>query len=216
MFSNYGNLTIQISVDSIDILDDDHAVQKGTARVTVPGRLPMDSKYTAYYIRENGRWLIQNVVEHEIHSNESANEKLNELAWIIGKWSDENPTIQVINEAKWDYNNHFIKNTFSLEYKGERELFGEQIIGWDSYKKQIRSWIFDSEGGIGEGVWSIEGNKWIVHITSILPGGEKASSIHIYTLLDIDTYKFQVTGREINGRILPHVEEVSIIRKKSS
>ena len=35
------------------------------------------------------------------------------------------------------------------------------MIGYDPVKGRLRSWVFDSEGGFGEGSWRQEGNKWL-------------------------------------------------------
>ena len=39
---------------------------------------------------------------------------------------------------------------------------GMQIIGWDPVAKQIHSWVFDSDGGYGEGTWTHKGRQ-VVH-----------------------------------------------------
>ena len=42
------------------------------------------------------------------------------------------------------------------------DLEGTQVIGWDPAAGTIRSWMFDSDGGFGEGTWSKKDNSWIV------------------------------------------------------
>ena len=44
-------------------------------------------------------------------------------------------------------------------------------IGWDPSTSQIRSWSFEADGGIGEGVWSNQGD-------SPLSGGEYFTRRH--------------------------------------
>ncbi len=40
-----------------------------------------------------------------------------------------------------------------------------EIIGWDSQRRQIRSWIFTSDGQFAEGVWSRQGDRWTVAVS---------------------------------------------------
>ena len=64
------------------------------------------------------------------------------------------------------------------------DLEGTQVIGWDPAAGTIRSWMFDSDGGFGEGTWSKKDNSWIVKFNQVLPDGRKASATNIYTLID--------------------------------
>ena len=48
------------------------------------------------------------------------------------------------------------------------DMAGMQIIGWDPAAKQIRSWVFDSDGAFGEGVWNKQGNRWYIQSTGTL------------------------------------------------
>ena len=49
-----------------------------------------------------------------------------------------------------------------------------QRIGWDPLTKQIKSWVFDSEGGYGDGLWTRKGNQWVIKSTGVLPDGRIA------------------------------------------
>ncbi len=216
MFSEFDGAQLQVTIDSIQIHDDSHALEKGTARVIIPGQLPSDSRFSAQYVKENGTWVMQNVTESDLRpGGMNINDNLLQLEWLIGTWTDQTEDIAIESHFERTLNEHFIKGTFSLDYKGKNELKGEQIIGWNPNKNAITSWIFDSDGGIGEGTWIKEGNKWIVTVRGILPEGQASSSIHHYTLIDDNTYKFGITGREIDGIILPDLEETSVIRKKN-
>ena len=64
------------------------------------------------------------------------------------------------------------------------DLEGTQVIGWDPAAGTIRSWMFDSDGGFGEGIWTKNDNTWIVKFSQVLPDGRKASATNIYTLVD--------------------------------
>ena len=96
------------------------------------------------------------------------------------------------------------------------DLEGTQVIGWDPAAGTIRSWMFDSDGGFGEGAWSKKGNSWVVKFHQVLPDGRKASATNIYTIVDDNTVTWKSVGREVDGQFLPNVDEVTMVRKTAS
>jgi hypothetical protein len=88
-----------------------------------------------------------------------------------------------------------------------------QVIGWDPVKNQIRSWVFDSEGGFGEGTWVRKDNRWVIQSTSTLADGGRATATNIMTQVDNDTFTWQAVNRSVDGELLPNVDEVPIRRK---
>ena len=147
--------------------------------------------------------------------DESHYEYLKDLEWLIGEWIDEDEGSSIKTVCAWTKNRNFITRTFSLSFEGEVVLEGTQVIGWDPERKRIRSWMFDSEGGFGDGLWLRKGNQWIVKSSQVLKGGKRASAINVMTLVDDKTLKWRSIGREIDGELLPNVPEVTIVRKPS-
>jgi len=93
------------------------------------------------------------------------------------------------------------------------DLEGTQVIGWDAAAGTIRSWMFDSDGGFGEGTWSKKGDKWVVKFSQVLPDGRKASATNIYTLAGNDTFTWKSVGRKVGDEFLPNIDEVKMVRK---
>ena len=58
----------------------------------------------------------------------------------------------------WTKDFAFINGTFRVTVGDRVDLEGTQVIGWDPVAKKIRSWIFDTKAGFGEGEWSRAGN----------------------------------------------------------
>ena len=94
-------------------------------------------------------------------------EHLKQLAWLIGEWIDESPESLVTTSYRWDDNHTFMLSDFEVKVAGRPVMSGTQRIGWDPLAKTIRSWVFDSEGGFAEGVYSHAGNRWIVKLTGV-------------------------------------------------
>ena len=55
------------------------------------------------------------------------------------------------------------------------------MIGKDNAKGVIRSWVFQSDGGFGDGVWTREGKKWSIDVHGVRADGSKLSGDdHLY------------------------------------
>jgi hypothetical protein len=113
----------------------------------------------------------------------------------------------------WTKNKTFLNYSFKVSAPGVDDLEGTQVIGWDPAAGTIRSWMFDSDGGFGEGVWTKKDNSWIVKFSQVLPDGRKASATNIYALADGNTFTWRSIGRKVDGEFLPNTEDVKMVRK---
>ena len=146
----------------------------------------------------------------------AASPQLQDLAWLVGDWIDESPEATVEATVTWTKNKTFLSYAFKVSAPGMDDLEGTQVIGWDPAAGTIRSWMFDSDGGFGEGVWSKKGDAWIVKFSQVLPDGRKASATNIYTLVDGNTFTWKSIGRKLDGEFLPNIDEVKMVRKTAS
>ena len=87
-------------------------------------------------------------------------------------------------------------------------------IGWDPVAKRVRSWIFDTTGGFGEGSWTKDGKKWTIKTSSTLQDGKKATATFIFAPVDADTITLQSQDRTMDGEKLPDTKEVKMKRVK--
>ena len=140
---------------------------------------------------------------------------LHDLGWMIGNWIDQGDETTITTECSWSHGGKFLTRSFKIMTSGIVTLEGTQVIGWDPLEGQIRSWTFDSEGGIGSGRWIRDGDRWLVKKSFVLASGERASAINIITYVDQDTLRWQSTNREIAGELQPNVPEVTVVRKKA-
>jgi hypothetical protein len=140
---------------------------------------------------------------------------LHDLEWMVGKWIDQGDETTITTECSWKHAGKFLARSFKITTSGMVTLEGTQVIGWDPIEGQIRSWTFDSEGGIGSGRWIRDGNRWLVKTSFTLASGERASAINIITFVNQDTLQWQSTNREIAGELQPSIPEVTVVRQKS-
>jgi uncharacterized protein (TIGR02246 family) len=195
-------------------LTPDAAVEEGMARVTRPGKPTIDGAYVATHVRENGQWRLDNVRELEQSAPPSRREELRGLEGFIGSWIDRGQDSTIESKFLWTKNYNFIHHTFKITSPDTEDLEGVEIIGWDPNTQEIRSWIFDTDGSFGEGVWHQRGNHWVVKISSTLHDGRKTSATQIYRLADADTITWESLGRQVNGQRLPNVGPVNAVRVK--
>jgi uncharacterized protein (TIGR02246 family) len=215
-FSDNKDAKLTVEDVSIDFVSPNVAVVRGTARVTSPGEDPDDSEFTSVRVKRDGKWLIDRVSEVEKAEAPPSNyEHLKELEWMIGSWHDDDPrpSVEIQTDCEWTKNRNFITRAFAISIGNQINRSGMQIIGWDPNEKQIRSWVFDSDGGFGEGFWSRKGSKWYIQNSGTLPDGGKTSSVNIMTQLDNNTYKWESVNRDIDGELQPNVDPVVVVRK---
>jgi hypothetical protein len=156
---------------------------------------------------------LDRVTEEEVPVVPTHYEQLKELEWMVGAWLDEDDQSRIETVCQWTKNRNFMTRMFSIAVRDRIEMSGLQIIGWDPAAKQIHSWVFDSDGGFGEGVWSKKDNRWYVKSTGTLADGSKSSFVNIITRLDDDTFTWQSIDRVAGGEILPNVAEVVVVRQ---
>jgi uncharacterized protein (TIGR02246 family) len=205
---------LEVNVESIRFMSPNVAIENGTARIISPNEEPDESTYSALFVKRDGQWLLDRVTEEEPpEPAPSSYEQLKELEWMIGSWidQDENATIQT--DCEWTKNQNFINRSFAVVVGDQVDLAGMQIIGWDPVAKQIRSWIFDSDGGFAEGKWTRKDDRWLIQTNGTLPDGSRSSAVNIMTRVDDDSFTWQSVQREVDGDILPNVDEVLVVRK---
>ena len=57
---------------------------------------------------------------------------------------------------------------------------GTQMFGKDNADGGIRSWVFQSDGGFGDGLWTRDGKKWTVDFAGVTAEGKKLSATVVY------------------------------------
>ncbi len=115
---------------------------------------------------------------------------------------------------RWADNKSFLIRTYSIEIQGEKASSGTMIIGWDPQTAQIKSWVFSSGGGHGEGLWTRSAeNQWIVKAQGTRHDGQPNSATQIHTILNKDVVKTSSIDRIIGGQLAPDIADVVMVRQ---
>lgn len=205
---------LDVKVEAITFPDENHAIETGTATVKQEDQEASMTAFKVFLEKRDGKWQITQMREVDITGAVEENAHLKQLSWLVGNWVDQDPDVDITFENKWERYQNFIIQRFVMKTEGQFQLEGRQIIGWDPIKKAIRSWVFDSNGGFGEGTWTKKDNKWIIETSHTLADGSKGSSINIITPVDDNNYTWESTGREVGGDILPDIAPVKVERVK--
>ncbi len=217
-FAGAEDAKLKINLGSIDFVSPNVAVERGTAEITYSKRPTEKTEYTAVHVKRDGKWMLDRVTDTEIDEKKpepppSNYDHLKELEWMIGSWIDKTENATIETDCEWTKNRNFMTRSFAMAVDDQVSKSGMQVVGWDPVAKQIHSWVFDSDGGFSEGKWTRKGEKWLVQQTGTLPDGGKTSALNIFTHVDDDSFTWQSINREVDGELLPNIDEVMIVRK---
>ncbi len=205
---------LEVQIGSITFPSEGQAVETGTFSITRAGQEIQASAFKTFFEKQNQVWLIKQTRQVDTTSAPNQYQHLKELEWLIGQWVDQDEDVEIETSYKWDKAKNFIYQKFSVSIEEQAQQEGTQIIGWDPQAKQIRSWIFDSDGGFGEATWTKQEHSWVEETAYTLADGERASAVYIFTPIDSDSYTWESTGREVDGKQLPDIEPLTVKRKK--
>ena len=212
-FKESPNAKLELVDTLVEFISPSVAVESGIARVLVPEKQPSESEYEAVHVKSGGLWKIDSTREQNLPAPPPSHyEQLRSLEWMIGTWVDEDGVGAVETTCRWTTNRNFIVRSFKVYLEERIDFEGTQVIGWDPHAKAIRSWMFDSDGGFGSGRWSGTGNQWSVQMLNVLPDGRRASATNIYDVIDVDTVQFRAIGRQVDGKLLPNIQNMRLVR----
>jgi len=204
---------LTIEVDSIRSIGPGLVVEDGTTTVTVtPSEPPERSRYTVVHVKQDGKWHMASA--RDISSIAPSNvERLQQLEWLIGEWVDESPGAVVHSSYRWSEDGNFIINEFSAKFAGRPVMAGTQRFGWDPLANQIRSWVFDSTGGYGEGLWTRDGDRWVIKLRNVTSEGQVGTATNVLKRIDKDRWGWQSYDRMVGGELTPEIEQVIVVKK---
>jgi uncharacterized protein (TIGR02246 family) len=214
-FAKREQLTVEVSTDKVRFLGKDAAIEEGTFTVRAKGSPPDASRYSAFYVRQDSRWLIALLKEWGDEKTAKAN--IDNLAWLIGSWESENGDSKSTSKYEWTDNKKFIRCQYNVQIKLKDKAIrstGTQLIGVDPAVGLIHAWTFDSEGGVGEASWTWDGGRWVIDSTGTLPDGTTLNATNFLTKAGNDAFTWRSVSRTSEGDPLPDLPAVKVKRVK--
>jgi uncharacterized protein (TIGR02246 family) len=207
-FSANKGTKLNVKIESARFLTPDVLVEKGLSTLD-----DETTRYVCNYVKKDGAWLISELNETTLPPVNAAAAALDELGWLVGSWKDNAPGgATVTTSVAWTKNHHFLRRSIAIAREGEDTVEATEIIGYDPILGDIRSWVFDSEGGFGEGLWKREANKWLVTFRATAPDGATSSAQHVITYLDDKKYTWESVNRQSDGEVLPNIDKIEVVR----
>jgi uncharacterized protein (TIGR02246 family) len=193
---------ISLEVASLEFPSRDTAVEEGQMTISTSGAKGVDATTNHYhilYVREDGKWYLAGV--RESAADESP---LEELEWLIGTWAVKAKDSEAHTSYEWFGNKAFIRAQFSIREK-ETTVTGMQIIGLDPVTNALRTWTFEADGGVGEGICMRDGNKWIFETSTALTDRRVMSASNTWQPIDLT----------IDGEKIANLPPVKVVRVES-
>jgi len=185
---------------SAGILSVDCEATLAAAKESEPDKID----FSALIVRQpDGRWLLASIRSDGESSVRTPHARLKQLEWLVGEWIEESEESTMHTNTRWSDDGNFLITSFAIHVAGRKVMTGTQWIGWDGSLDKFRSWVFDSEGGHSEGVWTELDDNWVVKATGVRPDGDACSATHTYEPHGRDSYVFSVTDRIVGDETQP-------------
>jgi uncharacterized protein (TIGR02246 family) len=200
------------TVDSLIQVTPDVIIEEGKTSFFPDGKtLTAETDYQATHVKKGKRWLMTRVRSFN-RVVLSPYDQLRELEWLVGDWIDESSDSLVEASYKWDENKAFLLQDFKVKVKGQKVLSGTQRIGYDASTKQIKAWVFDSEGGHAESLWSPVDDSWVIKAKGVRSDGGIVTVTNQITQLGKDRFLFESADRIVDDERMPNMSVV-VVRK---
>jgi uncharacterized protein (TIGR02246 family) len=205
---SYKGYKITGKATSVRLIKPDVALVDGEQTFTPPVGEPDVSRFTSVWVKTDGQWRIRSArdLTEEAAGENTAGRRLRELDWMVGEWVNEGKDSSVHLKISWSLNKAFQLWEYEVKNKQGAVSKVAQWVGWDPATEQIKSWVFDDQGGNGEALWTRNGNTWTSDWAGVLPDGTSGSAVNILKYQDDNTFTWQSVRREADGQPLPDVE----------
>jgi uncharacterized protein (TIGR02246 family) len=218
-FQENPGLKVHSRVNEVRFLTPDVARVQGDSQISsATGDASDFTRFNVLLVKRDGKWKIAEIRESAAPAADiTPYERLQELEWMVGDWVDESDNSRVQSSVRWADNQSYLVRTYKIEMPNEKGASGTMFIGWDPQSGQIKSWIFDSNGGHGEGLWTRTNEKeWVVKAQGVMRDGRPTSATQIHTVNNKDSVKTSSIDRIIGGQVAPDIVDVIMVRKAPS
>ena len=202
-----------MSIDSLQVVAPDVITEEGKTTYFPDGKtLTAETPYQATHVKRGDRWVMTRVRSFDrvvLHPYDS----LRELEWLVGDWIDESPDSLVESSYYWNTNKTFLMNEFKVNVKGQKAYSGTQRIGRDPLTKQVKAWVFDSDGGYSESLWSeVEDDTWLIKVKGVRADGKVVSMTNQLTRLGNGRFRFESADRTVGNERMTDFVAISVRR----
>jgi len=212
-FANSPKVKLTLKNEAVRVVSPQLALARGIVTETHADTPPQETAFAVVYEKQDGKWLLTRATQDLVEAAAAGADQLKQLGWMVGTWMYEgDDAVRVETTVEWVDNQNFLQRTFRVFQGQEAGPTGTELITFDPAGNQLRSYITNSDGSHGEGVWNVNGDRWVVEETGTLANGEKFSATETYRFVNDNAYVWQSTDRVEGGQSLPDTREVLVAR----
>jgi uncharacterized protein (TIGR02246 family) len=200
---------VNIKVQSLRFLRPEICLEDGVLEKTSVTGIKESSRFAAVWTKTGDKWLISSGRDLPTDVDDLptlAAAQLRDLEWLVGEWVDDGAKAEVTLKVTWASNKAFLLMDYVVKTEGTETLEVSVRVGWDARNGRVRSWVFDNQGGFGEGYWRKDGKRWVIGMSGILPDGGIGGSTNVYEFVDANTFVWRCTDRDVDGQPLADAE----------
>lgn len=220
VFAEGAPATLKANVEGLRFVTADVAQVAGQFQLGEDDAPVNAGRFSILVVRRDGRWRIAELRDYPIASGGDAGsnyEQLKDLEWMVGDWINEGGDAKITSSVKWALNKNYLVRDYSIESADEPAMTGVMYLGWDAQAKQIKSWVFDSEGGHGQAYWTrANDTQWIIKAQGSLRDGSTTSATQVLTMVNKDAVKQSSLDRIIGGEVAADINEIVMVRKAAA
>jgi uncharacterized protein (TIGR02246 family) len=205
--AQYKGYTMKINVESVQFPRPDVALDEGSVTLTSPDGNSDSNRYLSVWVKNGDRWRLSNV--HDLPATDKPDataEPLEQFSWLVGEWSHKGENVTVNLKCRWALDMQYLVSEYDVTRPGGDSKRVVQWMGWDPASQQVRSWVFDSDGGNGQAVWDRDGNTWTSQSEGVLRDGKTGTSVNSIQFVDDSHFVWTSKSREIDDMPVPDVE----------
>jgi hypothetical protein len=188
------------------------AIEEGTRTIaTKDGSVKSQFRYISVWVKSERGWQLASLRDFADDPAPTAHDRLESIAWLVGDWVNEGADGKVAITYRWSEDKNFLLGEFTLTTADGKSRKSQQRIGWDASIGKIRSWLFESDGGFAEGVWTVGENEIVIKSSSVNTDGSAASATLTVNITDKNRYTIAGTDRIIGDN---HEDdfEITVVR----
>ena len=156
-------------------------------------------------MRSGGKWRLGLLRE----SPEEAS--LQELAWLVGTWTFPSDGAEARMVVEWAEGKKYPLCRTTSKQGGETTT-ATQILAVHPATGAVQSRTFESDGSLGEAVWSRTDKGWTARVTSVTADGDKVTATTTLTPIGENTFAFLSAERTVDGEKAPDVGPIKVTR----
>jgi hypothetical protein len=200
---------LAIELNKVRLLEPNVTLVDGESKLAGSnGSALQRTRFVGVLVNENGAWrirLIRQLSTRPAPQSPPA-EPLKDMDWMIGEWAGMGEGMRVHVSTQWDMGHRYLVTRFEYEPAAGEPYDAEIRAGWDPESRSIKTWYFDSRGGLSTTTWGKNGDHWLGAVAGTLSNGNPFTATLAITKIDNDSYLRTLSNMKVDGQTMPDQE----------